>query len=73
MGNILGGHIARMVDPNSPKGYSIPYNVCLATEAKRKEKDGGICYYDICLLEQLLCVLKPYFLGSGWTSPADGK
>ena len=34
---------------------------------------GGICYYDICLLEQLLRILKPYFVGSAWTSPADGK
>jgi len=70
----LGGDVVGTADPNWPRGYSIPCDVCSARKAKRKEKEGGgICYYDICLPEQLLRVLKPCFPGSGRTLPADGK
>lgn len=30
-------------------------------------------YYNVCLLEQPLCILKPYFPVSGWTLPDVGK
>ena len=52
----------------------MPYDVCSARKAKRKEEEGGaFVIYDVCLPEQLLHVLTPDFLGSGWTSSADGK
>ena len=68
VGKILGGDIARTADPNWPKGYSIPYDICSEIKAKRKEEEIGHL-----LPEQPLCALKLYFPGSGWTSPADGK
>lgn len=34
--------------------------------------EAFVIYY-VFLLEQPLHVLKPYFLSSGWTLPADGK
>jgi len=47
----------------------------LARKAKRKGRWGRGCihYYDVCLPEQSLHVLKPCCPGSGWISPADGK
>ena len=41
VGNILGGDIARTADPNWPKGYSIPYDVCSAIKAKRRVEGRG--------------------------------
>jgi len=38
---ILGGDIARRADPNQLQGYSIPYYICSAIKAKRKEQMGG--------------------------------
>lgn len=70
----LGVGRARTADPNQSKGYSIPQDICSAIKAKRKEEEGGaFIIYDVCLPEQLLCVLKLCFLGSGHTLPADGK
>lgn len=34
---------------------------------------GDICYNSVCLLEQLLHALKPYFPGSGWMLLTNGK
>ena len=41
VGKILGGDTARTADPNWPKGPSIPYDVCSAMKAKRKEEGWG--------------------------------
>lgn len=57
--------------PNWPKGCSRPCDVCSAIKTKRMEKQGGICYYDNCLLEKPLHILKLCFLGSGWILPDD--
>lgn len=38
-GQILGGDIARMADPNQPKGSFMPHDVCSAMKARRKEED----------------------------------
>ena len=65
MGEISGGDIARTADPNRPKGYSIPYDVCSAIKAKRKKEDGGAFIVTF--------VFQSNFPESGWTSPADGK
>jgi len=40
VGRILGGDMVRTADPNCPKGYSIPYGICSAMKAKRKEEWG---------------------------------
>lgn len=52
----------------------IPYCMVSAQQWKlRQRKWGDIYYYGVCPPEQSLCVLKPYFLGNGWTLPTDGK
>jgi len=40
---------------------------------RKEEEAGNIRFYDFCLPEQSPHILKPYFLGSGWTWPADEK
>ena len=50
------------------KGYSMPYDICSAIKAERKEEKGGQFIYNVCLPESPLHVLKRC-----WTSPADGK
>lgn len=35
---VFGGNISRTADPNCPQGYSIPCDVCLAIEARRKRR-----------------------------------
>ena len=48
VGKILGGDTARTADPNWPKGYSMPYDVCSAIKARRRRNKGGAFVY-LCL------------------------
>lgn len=74
MGRIVGGDTAGTANPNSPKGYPTPQDVCPGTKPKGKEEEGvASIAYGVRLLEHLLCVLKPCFPGSGQTSLAGGK
>jgi len=41
VGNTLVDDIARTADPNWPKACSVPYDICSATDAKRKEEEWG--------------------------------
>jgi len=40
LGKTLGGDTARAADSDGPKRYSIPYEVCSAVKARRKEREG---------------------------------
>lgn len=47
--------------------------LCLAIKCNRKWFGEMIHYWGVCLLEQPLCILQPYFPGSVWTLSADWK
>ena len=40
---------------------------------KSWEKGWRVRWWGVCLPKQSLCVMRPYFQGSGWLLPADGK
>lgn len=73
VGKILGQDIARTADPNYPKGYSTPYDICTATKAKNKKMKwwGQRAFVMTFVLQSNCCVYC--FPGSGWTLPAKGK
>jgi len=60
-----------MADLNWPN--NTPYHTILrlAIKAQGKEEKGG--GYGVCLLKQLLRVLRSCFRGSGWTSASQGE
>lgn len=63
VGRIWGGDNTRRADPKWQN----------AVKAKRKKEVRGVCFHNICLPEQPLCVLKLCFLERGCTLCADGK
>lgn len=73
VGEILGQDTARTADPNYPKGYSVRYDICTATKAKKKERQGwGGKAFVMTFVFQSNCYVY-CFPGTGWTLPADGK